>query len=168
MTCLLLKIIFLADQLNAVNVPIIAKCKNDEDEENNNICAGETNGGRDACQGDSGGPLLCHVILNPQQYYLAGIVSHGEGCARPNEPGVYTRVSLFLNWIEDCIQGIINPISKPLSECLGRTCIWDGGKCIASSKVCDKFIDCLGGEDEINCRISFLERIQSNYKSTKP
>jgi secreted trypsin-like serine protease len=37
----------------------------------------------------------------PMQWYVAGVVSHGEGCARPNEPGAYTRVALFLNWITE-------------------------------------------------------------------
>jgi secreted trypsin-like serine protease len=37
----------------------------------------------------------------PMQWYVAGIVSHGEGCARPNEPGAYTRVALFLKWIAE-------------------------------------------------------------------
>jgi len=56
------------------------------------LCAGLRNGGRDACQGDSGGAL----IINGVQH---GIVSWGRGCARPNFPGVYTRVSFFTNWI---------------------------------------------------------------------
>lgn len=50
-------------------------------------------------QGDSGGPLLCKNPLNSQQWYIAGIVSHGDGCGRKDEPGVYTRVSLFVKWI---------------------------------------------------------------------
>jgi trypsin len=46
--------------------------------------------GADACQGDSGGPLF---TFDGQKLTVVGIVSFGEGCARPNIPGVYARVS---------------------------------------------------------------------------
>ncbi|KAL5285031.1 TMPRSS6.2 family protein [Megaselia abdita] len=60
----------------------------------NMICAGEE--GRDSCQGDSGGPLH---IKSTNKYQQIGIVSWGLGCARPDKPGVYTRVSNYIQWI---------------------------------------------------------------------
>ncbi|XP_037045238.1 trypsin-7-like [Bradysia coprophila] len=57
------------------------------------FCCGLKSGGKDACKGDSGGPI---TLGNS----LVGIVSFGMGCARPNVPGVYTRVSYFSNWIK--------------------------------------------------------------------
>lgn len=35
-----------------------------------------------------------------QTWDLAGITSYGHGCARMRNPGVYTRVSVFVDWIE--------------------------------------------------------------------
>lgn len=85
--------------MREVEVPILAECTHKADIEGKEICAGYLSGGHDTCQGDSGGPLLCRVPSNLNKWYVAGIVSHGEGCARPMEPGVYTRVALFMDWI---------------------------------------------------------------------
>lgn len=67
----------------------------------NMLCAGRANGGVDACKGDSGGPLS--VVLDGKRY-LAGIVSWGDGCARPFKFGVYTRVSRFESWVAEQMQ----------------------------------------------------------------
>ena len=63
------------------------------------VCAGVIDhGGKDSCQGDSGGPLWWSDDDNSKTY-LVGVVSNGRGCARPNYPGVYSRVSHYFTWI---------------------------------------------------------------------
>jgi len=55
----------------------------------------------DTHQGDSGGPLQCKI---GNQWTLAGITSFGSGCAKPGFPDVYTRVTHFLNWVNQLRQ----------------------------------------------------------------
>lgn len=80
------------------------------------FCAGYRVGGIDSCQGnekdqlklleptnrvitynnllgDSGGPIV-------QGDVQIGIVSWGNGCARAEYPGVYTKVSSYIGWLE--------------------------------------------------------------------
>nr|CAD7457168.1 unnamed protein product [Timema tahoe] len=61
------------------------------------LCAGFAKGGKDACQGDSGGPLMWPK--GGTEFYLIGIVSYGYRCAEPGYPGVYTRITAFIDWI---------------------------------------------------------------------
>lgn len=61
------------------------------------LCAGFMSGDADACQNDSGGPLVYPDSRNI--WHIIGIVSWGDGCAKKNKPGVYTRVTSYRNWI---------------------------------------------------------------------
>jgi len=59
------------------------------------ICAADYN--KDSCSGDSGGPL--HLVQSGFRVQV-GIVSWGIGCARADSPGVYTRVTKMMDWIQ--------------------------------------------------------------------
>ncbi|XP_055697478.1 transmembrane protease serine 9-like [Phlebotomus papatasi] len=91
--------------LQEVEVPVISndRCVSETNYTkkmitDNMLCAGYPGvGQKDSCQGDSGGPLA--MQREDKRYELIGIVSWGNGCARPNYPGVYTRVTRFVEWI---------------------------------------------------------------------
>jgi secreted trypsin-like serine protease len=65
------------------------------------VCAGFTQGGVDTCQGDSGGPMTKRAATG--EWREVGIVSYGNGCARPGFPGVYSEVQAFSNSIKSRI-----------------------------------------------------------------
>ncbi|MGX7824871.1 serine protease [Actinokineospora sp. 24-640] len=88
-------------RLRAVVVPMVSRTACRESYEDAAItarmlCAGYPDGGRDSCQGDSGGPLTAGATL-------VGLVSWGNGCARPRYYGVYTNLAnpALRRWIED-------------------------------------------------------------------
>ncbi len=99
--------------LHKVNVNYVdaVTCNNDYDGQltaSLMLCAGVPNGGKDSCQGDSGGPIMDANNLQ------VGIVSFGNGCAEKGFPGVYSRVSGGITWIN---QQICNLASSPPSTC---------------------------------------------------
>ncbi|XP_028998615.1 coagulation factor X [Betta splendens] len=69
------------------------------------FCAGYHSVAKDACQGDSGGP---HVTRYSGTYFVTGVVSWGEGCARRGKYGVYTQVSKYIPWIRNGIDHLVS------------------------------------------------------------
>lgn len=96
--------------LQQAQIPIVSNtdCKQFWDEDpfsqalinDTHLCAGFVRGEEiDTCSGDSGGPLLVHN--NQGKLVVAGITSFGTSECASGVPGVYTRTSKFLDWIED-------------------------------------------------------------------
>ncbi|KAH1000429.1 hypothetical protein HUJ04_000338, partial [Dendroctonus ponderosae] len=62
------------------------------------FCAGYQEGGKDTCLGDSGGPLAANGVL-------VGVTSWGPGrCAQSGQPGVFTKVAFFREYIDDVVR----------------------------------------------------------------
>ncbi|CAK1542038.1 unnamed protein product [Leptosia nina] len=70
------------------------------------MCAGKIEGGVDTCQGDSGGPLqvkLKETKYEGSMHMVIGVTSFGIKCGKKDQPGIYTKVSSFLDWIESVV-----------------------------------------------------------------
>ncbi|XP_041785288.1 uncharacterized protein LOC121600615 [Anopheles merus] len=66
------------------------------------LCAGDEK--MDTCPGDSGGPLHVKLLHNAKMTpFLVGVTSFGKPCGQAN-PGVYARVSSFVEWIIETLQ----------------------------------------------------------------
>merc|ERR1712086_174352 len=96
----------LPDILQYVNVPLMTNADCDKTGYGTSrikpsmVCAGYAKGGKDSCQGDSGGPLVVPKSSSDDTAIIYGVVSWGAGCAEPNMPGVYARVTKFVDWIK--------------------------------------------------------------------
>jgi len=92
-----------ADTLQEAQVPVTtdAYCAGayDDFDPQTMLCAGFPQGGVDTCQGASGGPMFGRDAAGTLK--VVGATSFGEGCARPDKPGVYARVgdTLLREWI---------------------------------------------------------------------
>lgn len=109
-----------SDVLRQVEVPLVdlRTCRQsygifNEKVTDNMLCAGLKTGGKDSCQGDSGGPMIVFEEEG-QTWRQLGIVSWGEGCAEPNYYGVYTRVSPYVQWINEHIPSQMAPTMTPV------------------------------------------------------
>ncbi|XP_078685718.1 ovochymase-1-like [Branchiostoma floridae x Branchiostoma belcheri] len=109
----------------------------------NMLCAGYWEGGGDSCQGDSGGPVMC--AGDDGRWDLVGITSWGYGCARPYKPGIYTRVSRYLDWVRHRMD------QGGSVDCKNGTVQCSDGTCFPDSYRCDGYEDCSAGEDERAC-----------------
>uniref|UniRef100_A0A0P4W7C6 Peptidase S1 domain-containing protein n=1 Tax=Scylla olivacea TaxID=85551 RepID=A0A0P4W7C6_SCYOL len=144
------------DTLQEVQVPLIstAECRKRTvfiplyRITNSMFCAGYDRGGRDACLGDSGGPLMCQEPDG--RWQLAGVTSNGYGCARPNRPGVYTKVASYLGWMNQVMELTKSELVVPVRpKCAGHRCPL--GQCLPQSSVCNGFVECSDGSDEKDC-----------------
>ncbi|PSL53628.1 proprotein convertase P-domain-containing protein [Saccharothrix carnea] len=97
------------------------------------LCAGVPAGGVDTCQGDSGGPMFRRD--NSGAWIQVGIVSHGNGCARPGNPGVYTEVSTFAAAINQAVADLGGTPQQPgkVFENLTNVTIPDAGTAVYSN-----------------------------------
>mmetsp|Transcript_1240 Transcript_1240/g.1848 ORF Transcript_1240/g.1848 Transcript_1240/m.1848 type:complete len:455 (-) Transcript_1240:392-1756(-) len=124
------------------------KAYSEDDEEpvtDGMMCAARD--GIDTCQGDSGGPMMLASDEGEGDPIQVGITSWGYGCAKPNFPGVYTRVSYYADWIKEtacAFTGEFCPtceVSQSLMKVIVHTDRWPDetswtvtNKCGSSSK----------------------------------
>ncbi|XP_004648551.2 granzyme B-like [Octodon degus] len=72
------------------------------------VCVGDPKIKKDSSKGDSGGPLVCNKVAQ-------GIVSYGRVNGRA--PGIYTKLSSYLDWINKTIQpGVVDYSCNPITQ----------------------------------------------------
>ncbi|XP_032050125.1 hepatocyte growth factor-like protein [Aythya fuligula] len=60
------------------------------------LCTAPLHTGVGACEGDYGGPLAC---LTADCWVLEGVITPSRVCARTDQPALFIRVSLYVDWI---------------------------------------------------------------------
>ena len=116
-----------------------------------NLCAGVPEGGRDSCQGDSGGPLYRVEGAQNQITSISGITSWGIGCGAAENPGIYTNVASYVDWIRSnmtldsqAVRGTLDPDTSNTPATLPTI----GGEPIASDD--DPAATVSGNDDDDN------------------
>ncbi|XP_074659981.1 transmembrane protease serine 3-like [Tubulanus polymorphus] len=84
--------------VDIINTKVCARAFRQAIIDTRTICAGGASS-KNVCKGDSGGPLVCK---RQGKWYVHGVTSFGNfPCGRKGEPGVYTRVTSYLDWINE-------------------------------------------------------------------
>ncbi|MDQ2701062.1 MAG: serine protease, partial [Actinomycetota bacterium] len=122
----------------------------------NMLCAGITQGGTGTCQGDSGGPLT--VPADGGERRIIGVVSWGDGCAKPNKPTVYTRVA------EAGLSTQINALAKSAAEALNFPGIHANSNVVGSGA---KPVGCSAAQSAAKKAKAAVTKGNKKVKSTK-
>ncbi|CAH6777622.1 Prss45 [Phodopus roborovskii] len=90
----------------------------------NMICAASY--GENVCYGDPGGPLACEI---DGRWILAGVLSGEKSCNKPQNPGVYTRLTKYTRWIQEQTShgAVLGPCRVPCLLCLSWLLQLPGG-----------------------------------------
>ena len=102
--------------------------------------------GHGSCRGDSGGPLICRSYRGTSQggvshfaYEACGIVSQSpKKCGLVYKPGVYTRVSQYIPWINNIVKSNASDALTDVKHFFARNieCTTLPGESAGSGKQC--------------------------------
>ncbi|XP_006025057.1 hepatocyte growth factor-like protein isoform X1 [Alligator sinensis] len=93
--------------LNVARLPVMSnkKCSmvHRGQVKDSELCTAPLKAGVGACEGDYGGPLAC---LTHDCWVLEGVITPSRVCARKDQPAIFVRVSLYVDWINKVMKMI--------------------------------------------------------------